>query len=96
MTVLVMNKGSDKVPLKTIDRIKTSPTSGSENEGMVIELVRPYTNESDELVAVIVGAWFATTVIVIGKLTTMVPIVSVTVEVDNPNAVPRGGDIIIE
>ena len=51
-----MNEGSDKVPLKTIDSVKTSPTSGSENEGMVIELVRPYTNESDELVAVIVGA----------------------------------------
>lgn len=51
-----MNEGSDKVPLKTIDRIKTSPTSGSENEGMVIELVKPYASESDELVAVIVGA----------------------------------------
>ena len=58
MSVFVINKGSDKVPLKTIERVRvgTSPTSGSEYVGIIIELVKPYAKEKDELVAAIVGA----------------------------------------
>ena len=54
----MINKGSDKVPLKTIERVRvgTSPTSGSVYVGVIIELVKPYAKEKDELVAAIVGA----------------------------------------
>ena len=47
MPVLVINPGRLVVLLKTIDNIGVSPASGSERDGMLIELVNPYAIEID-------------------------------------------------